>query len=369
MNGKQTKLNSLLYIYLIVGFLMGSVLILSFMDSIAKQDAWFIIITAFILCIPFILSYSTLSKWHPGKNLIEICDLVYGRFIGKFVSMLYILYFTMLFTFNLRDLADFYTGFIMPETPKLVFLLVFILISAYAVKKGITSIARVSIFAVCFAGISIIFTFILLLSKMDFTNFLPILELSPITYFKATSHFMIVPFCELAVFLMVMPALDGTQKINKQTTVGLCIAALIMLTISIQNTAVLGISTSTHDMASYQAVRLIDLGEFFTRVELLVGMGFTMVLFIKISVIYFATVKSISQLFKMQDHAPLILPVGGIMIILALITYDSTVSHYEFALKYNVYLIALFEFILPPLSLLIAKIRRTIKKAILDHMR
>jgi spore germination protein KB len=147
------------------------------MDSLAKQDAWIVLITATVLCMPFILSYVFLAKRFPGMTLIEIFKEVYGRIACKFVSGMYILFFILIFCFNLRDLSDFYTEFIMPETPGMMFIIVFILVAAYALKKGIQIVAKLSFIGCALTFAAVVFTFLLLLGKMDFRNFLPVFEI------------------------------------------------------------------------------------------------------------------------------------------------------------------------------------------------
>jgi len=355
---KEEKITNSQYMFLIVGYLQGCVLILSFMDSTAKQDAWIIIVLSALIAVPIVLAFAYLAKWFPDKNFFGICRLVYGRVAGKIITGLYILFFLIVLSFNIRDLADFYTNFIMPETPGILFMIIFMLVAAYALKKGMASVAKVSLYACVYTFIAIALIFLLLIRNMDFSNFLPMFELPADVFIRATSHFVMVPFCELVFFLMMMPVVKSKEKLGRYTIWAVMIGTVSFIATTIRNTAVLGPSSSTVDFSSYQSVRLINIGEFFTRVELLTALGLTITLFIKVCVLFYASVKGISQFTGMESYTPLLLPVGAIAVILARITYDSTISHFEFALQYNVPLFAPFYAFLPLLTLLVARLRR-----------
>ena len=362
MNAGDNKISSPQLMLLIAGFIMGSSLLISFMDSIAKQEAWLVIVFAFVVSVPFILSYVFLAKRFPGKNIIEIIDILYGPYLGKPISILYIGYFFHLFSLNVRVLGEFYAGSVMPEMPMLLLLAVFVVICAYAVQRGIETIARISLIAVVFSVITVVFTSVLLLGNIDLSNFLPVLQLSAKDYVQSTHIFAAIPFCEIAVFLMVFPTLNKVKQTGKSAVGGFVIGAVTLLVISVRNTAVLGPSAGIAANAAYSAGRLIDVGEVLTRIELLIAFGITIAMFIKISVLFYATATSIGQLFRVRSVSPLIIPLGIIAAVTALIMFDSTVEHQISATSYHPIYALLFEFIIPPLSLLIAKIRKLPEK-------
>ncbi|MPW25469.1 GerAB/ArcD/ProY family transporter [Alkalibaculum sp. M08DMB] len=362
MNIKEGKINNSQLMFLVASFMLGTSTFIHFMDTIAFHDSWLAILTAFVICIPFVLCYSALAKRFQGKDLIQINDIIYGSFLGKIISILYIVYFFLLLSLNLKGLGDFYVGYVMPETPKPVFIIIFALVCAYTVGHGLEPMARISHLTVTYAIFVITGTFLLLYSEVDFTNFLPIFEL-PIKDFIQSVHIVAaIPFCEVMVFLMVMPSLNNFGEVNKYMLLGFALGALCLLVISVRDTSVLGTSSFISNNAAYQTVRIIEIGEFFTRIEIVVAMGITICLFIKICVLYYITLASIAQLLKLKSYKTLIIPIGGIAIIIAFIAYDSIVSHNYSAKNYHVFYTIPYQFIIPPVSLLIAKLRRLPKR-------
>lgn len=362
-NSNQVKLSPTQLMFLISGFILGSVLLLSFEDNALKQDSWLGIIAAFAACTPFILAIATLARKFPGMNFIDILGAIYGRILGKAIFTLYIGIFFILLSFNMRDLADFYIGFIMPETPMPAILIIAMLVGAYAVHKGIASIAKIGFLSVVYSFCTVLITFLLLIKDMDFTNFLPVFDVPFNAFVQGTHILTALPFGEVFVFLMVLPSMRSEKRPARYVYAGVGITALTFLTITVRNTAVLGPSSAIYAGNSYQAARMINIGEFLTRVELLTAIGITITLFTKISVLLYATVTGVSQALKLRSQSSLILPLGALAVVLALIAFNSTVVHDYVAGRYHAFFTLLFAFIIPPLSLLVAAIRGLPKPA------
>lgn len=363
MDTVREKISSSQLMALIIGYMYGSSLFIGFMDVIAKQDAWLVIVISFIASVPFILSYIYLAKRFPGKSLIQMNDIVYGKYLGKLVSVLYAAFILDIFAMNISALADFYTGSIMPETPKLIFMIVFTVVSAYAVKKGIEVIGRISWFAVVYSAFFVIISFLLLIVSMDFSSFLPAFQLPAKDYVQSAHIFTSIPFCNTVLFLMVFPVLNDVKKVGKYSFGGFAFAALTLFVVSVRNTAALGASAAVYTNAAYETVRLIDIGEVLTRIELFIALSITLAISIKSCVMYYATVKSVGQLCRVRSTTPLIIPLGVIAVVIAVILFNSTADTHEYFSKYHPFLTIPFEFIFPPLTLLIAKMRKLQGKA------
>ncbi|HOQ75934.1 MAG TPA: GerAB/ArcD/ProY family transporter [Thermoclostridium sp.] len=217
MSIERGKINSQQLLFLIAGFVQGSILLIDFTVGITEHQTWMVILAGLAISAPVILSYVALAKRFPGMNLVQINDMVYGRFLGKAVSMYYIFFFVMTLSFNIRDVGELYVTFLMQDTPFIFFLVVFAATCAYAVTKGIEVLGRVSHLFVVTGLFVIISTFILLIDQMDFSNFLPLFELPFIRIFQGIHIVSIIPFGETVAFLMIMGRLNKTEHAVKRT--------------------------------------------------------------------------------------------------------------------------------------------------------
>lgn len=362
MKIEKGEISSSQLTFLMIGFMQGAHLLITFTAGITKHDTWLAVLAALTISLPFVLIYVALAQKFPGKNLVQINDIIYGPYLGKLVSTLYICYFLLLASLNLRTVFTFFGTFIMPETPMVVFLIMFIFICAWAVRNGIETIARCSLILIVIAGALILIAFILLLNQMEITNFLPVFEVPPQKFIQGTHIVTALPFTQTVVFLMIIPYMNKIKEAKKSMVMGLILGGIQLLIVVIQDTAVLGITETIMVLPSFESTRLIDIANVLTRLDVLVAVVLLVTLFLRISIFYYAVVLGIAQMFKLRSYVSLVLPIGIIIISVSILIYDSTmVQAAAVASTYLVYSFP-FHFILPILSLLIAWIRGIPKK-------
>lgn len=306
MSLEKGKISDSQLIFSIVAFIYGSSLLTAFTTSFTKQSTWLVVISSFIVSVPFSIVFSLLAKNFFGMNWVQILNTVYGSMLGKILTILYILDFLLDLIYNTRDIGDFYINFLITDIPLDFFIFIFIFSCAYAVNKGIEILAYVSHLFVSIATLIIIFTFFLLINNL------------------------------IALFIGIFS----------------------ILVVVIRNTTSLGITETILLSPSFQAARLIEVGNVFNRMDLLIGIGNTIVMFFKACILYYATVLCIAQLFNLRTYKPLILPVGGITAIGASIIFTSTVDHAVAGQGYVIIARSLTIYVLPLLTLIVAKLRK-----------
>jgi spore germination protein KB len=342
-------------IYLIIGIIQGSTLTLSFVYSIAKQDTWLVMIVGFIVTMPLLIFYVSISKRFPGKNLIEINEKVYGKFLGSTISILYIAYFLLIVPYNTRYMADFFNILVFPDTPTIVFIILFVFICSWAVREGIEVIARCSPVLVFISFVVTGVTILLLLGEMKLSNFLPVLQLN-IKQFVQGTHIMIaIPFGEIIVFLMINCNVKDVDEIKRSTIWGLVISTLYMIIIVIRSVTSLGILTLNHVSPSYQVLQLINVGNILTRLESFTIIVFMITIFIKVSIFFYATVLSIAELFKLPSYKILITPLAIIMISLSVLISENVVEASYVAANIYPILVIPIQILIPILTLILAR--------------
>ncbi|GAB6155056.1 endospore germination permease [Desulfosporosinus burensis] len=357
MKLEKGELSSTQLIFLVGGFIQGSLLTLSFARQVAKNDIWIALIAAFMMSLPLAYVYITLALKFPGQNLIQINDLIFGPYLGKLVSVQYILLFLMIVSANLWFVSDFVLTFFFPETPILAIMIMFIFICAWAVRSGIEVIARMSFLIVITTILAVITTFFLLLKEMKFSNFLPIFDIPIYDFIQGTHIIMAIPFNEVLIFMMVIPYVNKIKEVKTSVFLGMILGGVTFFIVVIRNTAVLGPLAEIVVSPSMEAARLIDIGNIINRLEALVAIALWETIFLKMSIFYYASVLGIAQLLKLRSYVPLVIPIGVIGISFAL-CYESAMQ-FSYTLM-NTYPMFSFPFyvVLPLLSLFIAKIRK-----------
>jgi spore germination protein KB len=193
---------------------------------------------------------------------------------------------------------------------------------------------------------------------MELTTFLPVFEV-PLTEFIQATHIVVtIPICEIFIFLLVFPSLNKKQQLNRSVLLGLIIGTGYLFLTVVRNVAVLGPLIGITSAPSYEAVRLIDIGHFLTRLEVLFAIVLIIMSFLKSSILYYVLVLGIAQLLRLRSYLPLVFPLGIIGISFSVLMYDSSIEQaFVGSTIWPIYALP-FEFLLPLLSLVLAKLRR-----------
>jgi len=112
--------------------------------GVGGRDGWMSVLPGFAVGIPYGLMVLSLLAQYPRKNLLQISEILFGKWIGKIIGVLYILIAGYYGGMLLAIVGDIYVSSIMPLTPLWIFYLGGALIVFYLVSSGIEVFARFS---------------------------------------------------------------------------------------------------------------------------------------------------------------------------------------------------------------------------------
>lgn len=358
MNLETGKIPGYQLIFLIMGF-VSSLSMLFLPTQPAKNLAWLAILVSIIEGLLFASIYTTLALRFPGKTLVEINEFILGPLVGKIVSLGFLWYFLHLASLHLRNYGDFFT-IVYPETPLIVFLIATIFVCALAVKNGIEVIARCSILLVSLIIFLYFFDLFILLKEMDLSKLLPLRNVSVQDFFKASNAVNSVSFGETIIFMMIFPFLNKYVE-SRKSLLAIIIAGLLIAISAARNTAVMGDLLSIFQYPTYETLKIVDVGDFLTRMEIVVSINFISMGFLKISILYYGLVLGTAQLLKLRTYHPLVFPFGVIITVLGVINYGAISELIPFALE--IYPLYSFPFEIGiPLFLLVTAVVRGLPK-------
>lgn len=346
---------------LIIGFVFGSSVIIT-PGVGAGHDAWIACTLGLMEGLLIAWIFTTLAKRFKDKTIIEINTLVYGNILGKCISALFIWYLFHLGALVFNNYVRFFRLELYPNTPRTVILLILMLVCASTVGRGIEVLARCSLILVPVTILVAIIDTTMLIPHTDLNNLKPILDV-PIGKLLFASHGAAsFPFAETVAFLMVFPFADKPEKGPSTAFRGLLIAGFILVVIAVRNAAVLGQMAEIFNYPSFVAAQVIDIGDILTRLEVVIAVNLITMGFIKISVLFYGTVLGMAQVFNLSSYRPIILPVGFLMVILAMTNVGDTMEMFEFASKgYPIYAVP-FQIGIPLITLIVAKLRKLPQK-------
>lgn len=347
--------------YSVSAFIIGSSLLLFKISEYSKNQSWIPIIIAFVISCLIISVYSRLVKDHPGLSLFKINEEVFGAPAGKLVTALYIFFFFSLTVFNTQELGYFVKTMVLPGTPLTVIFVIFMLLCAYAVRKGAGPMTRYAAVLTIVCILAVILNLVLVINKIQLVNLLPVFTLPIKNYLLSAHYATMIPFCEILAVLSLAAYVRKPAEIGKALLGGLSIGAAFLLLIILRDIVVLGDYTSLASIPTFLSVRLIDVGDILTRLEIVYAVILISMMFFKVSILFFATVSGVGKLFNIGQFKYFISIIGVLVIIGANSFFLSSTEHskwHDAMATYSTF----FLFVIPVFTLIVSEIRKSIDK-------
>ncbi|NCC48663.1 MAG: hypothetical protein EOM13_06380, partial [Clostridia bacterium] len=167
---------------------------------------------------------------------------------------------------------------------------------------------------------------------------------------------------EIFVFFMLLPYMQKPEEFGKALKGGLTIGAVVLLLITLRDIVILGNYTLVSTLPSFSVLRLINLAEIFTRLEILYAILLIVLLFFKVSILYFASVTAVSRLMKFSSYHFLVPVFGGLIVIYAISVFESSFEHMYWKNVAAPIYSTFFELVLPVVTLIVAAVRKVSAK-------
>ena len=351
---KQAQISSAQLSILIMGFILGSTIIIV-PGSYAMQNAWIAYLIAWATGILLFSLYYMLFKRFKNKTLVEINQILLGKWLGNLVNILYIWYFIHLTALVLRNFGEYTLTVTLPETPLWFIMICYVFVAAYSVRSGIEVTARTAELIVPFIFIFQFIIFLFLIPYFDMSNLKPILDEGLMPVLKAAFSVITFPFGETVIFLMLLPYLHKRGNTKKTYLFSFVLAGLILLMGIVRDLAVIGASEIHRTLfpPHYTIQHIPGL-----NIDPLVGVFFFISGGTKICCTYLAATIGIAQITKSKDHRPFVIPVGVILIGLSIWIYESAPEMLAWAIDlWPIYSLP-FQVIIPLLLLIISLFKK-----------
>ncbi|GAA0177054.1 spore germination protein GerKB [Clostridium sediminicola] len=344
-------------IVIIIMFLVGTAA-LDVRGIEAEQDFWISMILALILIMPIAIMYSRLCYILPNKDLFDILEICFGKFIGKIMVIFYTYYFLESGTMVLMNVSYFISLSSLDKTPLIVIKIIIMILCAWAVKLGIQLIGRwaeyMSLGFIAFIAISILLS----IPNMDLNNLRPIFNNGINPIIKGTFATFVFPFGEIVTIYAAFSNFKSKKSPYKIYRLGF-LGGIILLGISITNVLVLGINmASIYGYPTYSTMARIGISASIERIELIISIVYVLGAFIKVSVYLLAISKGIAKTFNFEDYKFLVIPTALFMLTLSLFLFVGVIDYWEYSDKIWESYAILFQVVFPIMIFIVAEVRK-----------
>ncbi|WP_031513130.1 GerAB/ArcD/ProY family transporter [Desulfofalx alkaliphila] len=323
----------------------------------AGRDAWIAVIIATALALAVALIALALGLRFPNQTLVQIFHTVFGKYAGWILAFVFVLMHPVFLTaITVGQIGVILKVAFMGKTPLLVFNGIIVLAAAYAVYHGLETIARVveilfpiGIFTLAMVGL-------LVLTKVDFGNYLPILEngFGP----PLLGAFRLLSFLlEGIVLLMLIPYVNQPKKL---------IVALVWVMVLLGVSLLIGVLaigmfgaryTAVTTFAALSMVRQIKIGGFLDHLDAVIMTIWISGIYLKLAVLYYIACIGVAQLTRCNNYRVLIVPLGILVTVSSVTWFENIPQVFAYIREVWPGQSLLFGFVLPLVVLVVAAAR------------
>lgn len=336
--------------------IIGSSLVISSVGP-AMQDSWIAIIIGVGLSILLAWVYGALLKLYPDRGFLQIFQEAFGNTAGKAVCGLYAAYaiFAGAQTFYIYD--EFIKIVGLNETPQVAILMVSLPLIIWHVRSGPDNIGSCAKFLLPIVLIFVGLTFLLAIPFMDVDNLKPVLGSGPTALVHGTFSALVAPLGEIVLVVPFFGVADRNIKPLRVMVKGILIGSAVLLMATLRNLMILGAPTCRLFLfASYDAVGVISIGDFVSRISVLIGINLVLSGIVRIDVSLYAASLSVSEALGTRGSTRPAACCGLLMVVLGYILYNNVLSAVNF-IPYIPTISIPFQFIFPLIALITGKIK------------
>lgn len=332
------------------------------MNSEAGQDSWIAVVVASMFGSMIALVYARIISLFPERNLYDIAQAIFGKIIGKIIIVLMTWYAIHLAAFVLRNFSEFIQIVALEETPQLVVMIATLVVTGYLVVSGIVTLGKWSMIATVLVIAVVLFTIVLSIKQVTFSNILPMVTHDFPTMGSATLKLFTFPFAETVLFLTLADSIKKSDNPYRIYLYGIFIGGVVLVFVALRNLMILGVPMLGKSyFPSYTAARIINIGELFSRIEMSIFYNFILGGIAKISICVFAAVKGVEKLFNIKSNLKTVFFVSILILLVSIFQFNSVMEMMKFIDVYQYYALP-FEILIPVLVWIGAEMKKGKKR-------
>ena len=363
---EKTKISAIQLFALMFIFEMGTSVVVNYGVDAGKAAGLAILLG---MCggIVLFFIYYCLYRQYPTIPFTAYVRVIFGKYAGWIIGLLYCLYFIYIAARNVRDLGDLLISSTLEETPLFAVVVPFVLVVCYVIYLGTEVLGRTAeVFIVILLLFGIIGNFFVFISgEVHVHNLRPFLEGGWGPIFSAVFPTLIAyPFGQMLVFTMLLPSLNQPTSTKKVWLSALVLSGMILAWTTSLNIAVLGIDVAERStFPTLATVGKVNLFDFIERLDAIVVFTLLLTIFFKVSILLHCTILGITDLFKLSNGKYVIFLLGGILIFLSMVmasNYSEQREEGGYVLDYYLNLPLLI--VIPLFMLITSTIQNSVKK-------
>jgi spore germination protein KB len=308
--------------------------------------AWYITLaSAIISLVCFFLVYILLMRF-PGQNLNEIFEEVFGKIIGKTLSLVFIGYFTFYAGANLREFVEMIKAYSLPYTQPSFIIITFLLPVAVITYLGLEILVRIS-----YASFWFIIGTIVVILVLNYPQY-RLDSIYPLGGYGLQNNVSIAvtrmsAYTEVIVLAFIVRSVNEIKMIKSLGAISLTIAVTSISLVIFCSILKFDYTMSTEHVSNlFELSRGIYFGRFFQRIEAIFLIVWVTTSIILVAAFFYMAVSIFCSAFNISDQKPLIIPFVLLTFIITL-QYDNLPEQLEKGTNFQRQKSALIIYLIP----------------------
>ncbi|WP_110954138.1 GerAB/ArcD/ProY family transporter [Anaerosinus massiliensis] len=333
-------------ICIVILFLFGSNAVMGGSWRVG-QDAWIAILVALAAGTVLALMYARIIRLFPQKNIYEIAEYVFGKIIGKILIFLMVWYAVHLSAILLRLLSEFTKIAMLQETPHWAMILLIICVTGYIGVSGIKTLGRWLFIVLAFYLLSVLDISVMSLSEFKVANLFPIMEHNIADIGSASLKIFTTAFGSTVLLLALTDSLEKKENPYKVYLYGIFFGTVILLFVFVTNVMFLGVPMLEKSyFPSYTMARLVNVGDFLSRVESIIYYNFLLTGIAKLAICLLAAIKGVETMFKTRKRGWILLALSVVVLVAGMKGFANANEVFSFVDIFQYYAL-LFQILIP----------------------
>jgi len=334
--------------------------IMSFPNNVAHKvtvDGTIVVVLSglLVLAITFMIAY--LAKKFPQSTIFDYSSSLVGRFLGKGITGIMLIYFLLVSASVVRIFANVIKLFLLEKTPIEIIILSFLILSTYLVKNGINPIARIceAFFPIIIISLSILL--ILSLQNFNIKEFYSMWQIDVVEIIKAIPT-TLLSYLGFEVLLIIPAFMMEPDKVIKCGIIGTGVAVIVYIA-----TEVMTMGVFTLEDLRYLLYPTLELaksisfpGAFAERFDIFYAVFWVLAVFTTFAVYHYLSAYSLTRLIGLKNYRPFCYLLMPIIYFISLL--PKNISYVQQISKLVSYFGAIVVIVIPLFLLSAAAIRK-----------
>ncbi|MFZ5645748.1 MAG: GerAB/ArcD/ProY family transporter [Bacillota bacterium] len=293
--------------------------------NIAGRDAWLSVIGGWVLDVLLALVYAYMGIRFPGQNFVQYSITILGKYLGRIIGIMFPLFFLLVSILLQSALVQLINTVLLQQTPMVVLLSITFILSAYAVRGGIETVARASQFVGPIYILFIIFIGLSSISEVNIDFFKPQLE-HGFYPFMIGSPFMLSFYGICIMMAMFIPICNRPEDgfLAKFTAVSM--GAFFVGIVVVVAISIFGLEYAQRAYAPvYQITSLIPVRAEAVWLIVIISAGI-----MSTAMMIWAFSLGVSQIFGLRTYKPLVIPISLISVMICWVSFRNNIKLMNF---------------------------------------